>query len=535
MRKFLLLTMMLALTTVVGWAQNIAYVLPSDCSYSNGTLSGFPSESTGISAYPTQTPELNAATWFKENYVDKNKGTFIPVADLANTDLSKYDMIWVHVERTAMADKSELKGQYGFDDNAFNALKSYVEKGGNLYLSKAATYIAYYIGRIGYAPTFENAGKYEEKGADDWWCTQAKIGCGLAADSVTDRTGHAIFTGLEKTDNTDYWHNAFKMTNAQVRSSNIYCSWIEFEDKNCVKHWGNGYKQLLRTFENDWNAQCLSVRGNISDYCYMDIVEFLPGTLNNVNWKGTILCNGSNHCQWAKTNDGTIPSPITTLASNVMNYLTKNISLYEGRTIDYASSFTANVTLGRSFTAGTKSTIVLPFALTADQCSSCGSFYALNSVSGNNIVFSQVTTTEANKPYVFVPTSTGSLPTFESVTIEPTTSADLSTSVTGATTTGTYASKTLSSAQTNGYYTYSDNQFVTTSGSITVNPFRAYVKLGNATAAKLNIKFSNTPTNISNATLNKQADDSYYTLSGIKVAAPVKGVYIHQGKKVIVK
>ena len=31
------------------------------------------------------------------------------------------------------------------------------------------------------------------------------------------------------------------------------------------------------------------------------------------------------------------------------------------------------------------------------------------------------------------------------------------------------------------------------------------------------------------------SDDAYYTLQGMKVAKPVKGIYIHQGKKVMVK
>ena len=30
-------------------------------------------------------------------------------------------------------------------------------------------------------------------------------------------------------------------------------------------------------------------------------------------------------------------------------------------------------------------------------------------------------------------------------------------------------------------------------------------------------------------------DAAYYTLQGVKVVKPVKGIYIHQGKKVIVK
>lgn len=535
MKRNLLLTILLAMVTVMAWSQNIAYILPSDCSYSNGVLSGFPSESTGFDASPTQTPELNAATWFKENYVDKGKGTFLPIAQVSTTDLSKYDLIWAHVERTAMPDRSELKGKYGFDDKVVTALKSYVQAGGNLYLSKAATWLAYYMGRIGYAPTYENAGKYEQKGSDDWWCTQALLGSGLDAASQTDRTGHAIFQGLEKSNNSDYWHNAFKMTNAEVRTSNIYCSWVEFEDGNLQKNYGNSNKQLLTDFESAWKAQCLSQRGNIADYCFMDIVEFLPGTVKDINWKGTILCNGSNHCQWAKCNDGTIPAPITTLAGNVMNYLTKNIVLYEGRNIDYPSAFTANVKLEREFTANTKSTIILPFALNETQCAACGDFYQLSKVGDNSIVFSPVTSTEANKPYMFVPKSTGTLPAFESVEVEPTAGASLATAVTGATMTGSYTTQTLADARTNGYYTYYDNSFVTTTGSITVSPFRAYVKLDKASPAKMSVLLNGSATGIFTIKSDTTADNAYYTLGGIRVAKPVKGIYIHQGKKVIIK
>ncbi|MDY4411405.1 MAG: DUF4960 domain-containing protein [Prevotella sp.] len=535
MKRNLLLTVLLTMVTLMGWSQNIAYILPSDCSYADGKLTGFPSETTGFEACPTQTPELNAATWFKENYVDKGKGTFLPIAQVAATDLSKYDLIWAHVERTAMPDKSELKGKYGFDDAVVTALKSYVQAGGNLYLSKAATFLAYYMGRIGYAPTFENAGNYEQKNSDDWWCTQALLGSGLDAASQTDRTGHAIFTGLEKTTNSDYWHNAFKMTNAEVRTSNIYCSWIEFLDGDQQKKYGNSNKQLLTDFESAWNARCLSQRGNIADYCFMDIVEFLPGTVNDVNWKGTILCNGSNHCQWAKCNDGTIPAPITTLAGNVMNYLTKNIVLYEGRNIDYPSAFTANVKLEREFTANTKSTIILPFALNETQCAACGDFYQLSKVGDNSIVFSPVTSTEANKPYMFVSKSTGTLPAFESVEVEPTAGASLATAVTGATMTGSYTTQTLADARTNGYYTYYDNSFVTTTGSITVSPFRAYVKLDKASPAKMSVLLNGSATGIFTIKSDTTADNAYYTLGGIRVAKPVKGIYIHQGKKVIIK
>lgn len=526
--------MLLMMVTVMGWSQNIAYILPSDCSYSNGELTGFPSESTGIATYLTQTPELNAATWFKENYVVKGKGSFLPISQVTTTDLSKYDLIWVHVERTSMPDKSELKGKYGFTDDVVTKLKNYVVAGGNLYLSKAATFLAYYMGRIGYAPTFENAGNYENKNADDWWCTQALLGSGLSTDKQADRTGHAIFAGLEKTNNSDYWHNAFKMTNAEVRTSNIYCSWVEFEDGDMKKKYKNDNKQLLTDFESAWNAQCLSQRGNITDYCFMDIVEFLPGTVKGTTWKGTILCNGSNHCQWTKCNDGTIPAPITKLTGNVMSYLTKTVAFNEGRNIDYPSAFTANVKLERQFTANSLSTIVLPFALSEQQCDDCGKFYQLSKVTDDAIEFSPVTTTEANKPYLFVPKASGALPDFVNVEVQPTSGVSPTTSVEGATMIGSYSTTKLANAQANGYYAYKDNSFTTTSGTITVNPLRAYIQLDNASKAKLGI-IRGSVAGISAVKNNVKADNAYYTLGGIKVESPVKGAYIHQGKIVIIK
>ena len=43
------------------------------------------------------------------------------------------------------------------------------------------------------------------------------------------------------------------------------------------------------------------------------------------------------------------------------------------------------------------------------------------------------------------------------------------------------------------------------------------------------------PTSLLNFTISTVSDNSYYNLQGIKVAAPVKGIYIHNGKKVIIK
>lgn len=51
-----------------------------------------------------------------------------------------------------------------------------------------------------------------------------------------------------------------------------------------------------------------------------------------------------------------------------------------------------------------------------------------------------------------------------------------------------------------------------------------------------NIKVTEgTPSGIENVTVDaNEADDSYYTLSGVRVNKPTKGIYIHKGKKIIV-
>ena len=45
----------------------------------------------------------------------------------------------------------------------------------------------------------------------------------------------------------------------------------------------------------------------------------------------------------------------------------------------------------------------------------------------------------------------------------------------------------------------------------------------------------NTTTAISVVKQAKPADNAYYTLQGVRVAAPAKGIYIHNGKKTIIR
>ena len=64
---------------------------------------------------------------------------------------------------------------------------------------------------------------------------------------------------------------------------------------------------------------------------------------------------------------------------------------------------------------------------------------------------------------------------------------------------------------------------------------KAYLKVENASGAKF-ISMTGELTVIDSVVAEKQkADGAYYTLQGVKTAKPTKGMYIHNGKKVIVK
>lgn len=58
-------------------------------------------------------------------------------------------------------------------------------------------------------------------------------------------------------------------------------------------------------------------------------------------------------------------------------------------------------------------------------------------------------------------------------------------------------------------------------------------KLGSAVSIDGVFFYKKTSTSIKDIKTQKSCDDSYYTLQGVKVAQPTKGVYIHNGKKII--
>ena len=195
----------------------------------------------------------------------------------------------------------------------------------------------------------------------------------------------------------------------------------------------------------------------------------------------------------------------------------------------------------REFTAGQKSTVWLPFALTAEEVSSAGTFYELTSASGGTLTFTSVTTTEAYKPYLFVPSGSGTVTPFSSMTsktiVAPT--AVCKYTVGDYTFVGAMSDLTLASGvygwnSTNGTFSK------TTSTSVTIAPFRAYITY-NGSSASANARALTAIFNDGEATAIKtlpaarQENETIYNLAGQRVGTGHKGLVIRNGKKIVIK
>ena len=224
--------------------------------------------------------------------------------------------------------------------------------------------------------------------------------------------------------------------------------------------------------------------------------------------------------------------------------------LNENSTYTPTAEASAYVTLTRTLPPNKWATIVLPFALTAEQVTSTfgeGTKLAqLTGVDKNNITFSPATAMNANEPYmIFVPAGLSKAKTINGVTIVEGTPSK--TTVSGIDFIGSYDATTdiPASGGTYTYYFVSDNKLWKTASSGDANTMkgtRAYFKVPGTAAARLKgfVVDNDETTGIGDATrLNDKGkminDKIFFNLSGQRVSKAKKGLYIVGGKKMIVK
>ena len=240
-------------------------------------------------------------------------------------------------------------------------------------------------------------------------------------------------------------------------------------------------------------------------------------------------------------------APDVTFKVNVVDAITVTLDENAEEAPTAASGVTALVK--RSITGGNWSTICLPFAIPEEKMTAAfGEGVVVRDFTGYDydeaageikVKFSTVKSMEANHPYIIKVASDISEFTVEGVDIDP--SKNLRYAVEeGKEFVGTY--EIIPNLYTVGEYDaapifISENKFwyanSKNSKKATLLAFRAYFDFKDeADMARIGMIFDE-ETGIDNVTY--QSDGEFYNLRGQRIETPSKGIYIKDGKKVVVK
>ena len=213
-------------------------------------------------------------------------------------------------------------------------------------------------------------------------------------------------------------------------------------------------------------------------------------------------------------------------------------SLNENYNYTPVAATDVDVVLTRSITAGNWSTIVLPFDLASDKITTVfgegASVAELTDGDANTLNFTTTLTDskmKANQPYAIKVASNFTTATISGVTIE---SATPTQSLTNWNFVGNYS--TPATIPTGSYYFKSNKLYQAGTGTHSIKPFRAYFTPKGSSAPALNFVVDGETTGIDATLVNSEKVNSeVYDLQGRRVAQPTKGLYIVNGKKVVIK
>ncbi len=203
-----------------------------------------------------------------------------------------------------------------------------------------------------------------------------------------------------------------------------------------------------------------------------------------------------------------------------------------------------DVTLNRTFNADRWNPVCLPFAITAEQItewfgkdSEVAEYIGDEESNGNVTVKFRKKTDgmNANTPYLLFPKKNVTVSKFPAVEIITTDMPKSEGTIFDFV--GTYTNQPKGSSEIQmGDYIVSGGIFKKASGGNAIKAFRAYLRQRNVSNAKtVSMLFEDETTGISELKDNALMPTIYYDLQGRRVAAPSKGIYIVNGKKVIIK
>ena len=259
--------------------------------------------------------EIAAATWFLDNYVDKNLGDFLFYDRLDEYDMDEYGVIWISVDRVGLEVGWQNLPQELVNNNTLEFLRNYGLNGGALFLSNMATQMTVPLNIVPEDMPINTFGSGEgDPNNGDLWSINPHLGWIFQnIGEYYDRASHAVYQGLE-----------FEMVNGYEYSSLPLEGGMGKEDHNSLwdinPYWhaaGDPAPNCVAWFENVTNSQVLAVWGQVADHCIAGMVDFNPNTIH-----GRCVAMGLGAYEW-NVNSGVNPYQhnIEKLTDNILNYL----------------------------------------------------------------------------------------------------------------------------------------------------------------------------------------------------------------------
>lgn len=263
----------------------------------------------------TYRPEYLSAKWFYDNYVTTGKGRFIHKEE---TFPSGMKVLWVHGDRINQntGDFYNAMGGDGFKTK----LKTFVEGGGNVFLSKQATRFANDIGRCSWAPSYLQTG-YSD-GSDVWFMVDNFVAVtGEGAEEKRNKHSHPVFRYM--TDYAEHGEEGFckwPLLNGEgtyQRSDHKYMWGEPGEVWNNTYGISNNSTDIgrLTSFETAQTCEILGGWGHTTALDGVSMVEFKPTD----SYKGRVIALGLPAYQWTTSN--TRIGNVQNLTKGVLQYL----------------------------------------------------------------------------------------------------------------------------------------------------------------------------------------------------------------------
>lgn len=284
--------------------------------------------------------------------------------------------------------------------------------------------------------------------------------------------------------------------------------------------------------------------------------EYVKAIVIGDKWKTTLVTVSDNMftgCKALVGEDGTAydedaAKDVTKAHAGTGGYLTNN-SLYDNAatTDKYDVLAAAGVSTfklsGRTIKGGKWNTLCIPSSIADLSASALAGAKVkklkeyTNDGTSVTITFEDATSIEAGKPYLVKPTADITDPVFDFAGV-----AAGSTEITGvAEFIGLYTTQTLTAPNTKQLFLQNDKFYYPGTSDATLNAFRAYFSVTKdvpeaATSRGIEIDIDGVSTGI-DFIENKATGEVkvIYDLSGHRVANPTKGLYIVNGKKVVIK